>query len=67
MSTMTEYTHFVRKQKKRVDEMFMMSAVTEYVLPVKIPVWVRVAVPAGLVLAVGGIVLVVKKKSSKKA
>lgn len=44
-----------------------MSAVTEYTLPAKIPVWVRVAVPVAVILLTGGIVLLAKKKSSKKA
>lgn len=44
-----------------------MSSVTEYTLPAKIPVWARVAASVAVVLLTGGIILIVRKVSRKKA
>lgn len=44
-----------------------MSSVTEYTLPAKIPVWARVAASVAVILLTGGIILIVRKVSRKKA
>lgn len=44
-----------------------MAFVTEYTLPAKIPVWTRVAAPVAVILLTGGIILIVRKVSRKKA
>lgn len=44
-----------------------MAFVTEYTLPAKIPMWARVAAPVAVVLLTGGIILIVRKVSRKKA